>query len=171
MSLPRDRSRECDQEAVFELVDGGLGPARRREVREHIDGCPGCKRIYRREIGLSRSLCSMEYAGSGFGSVSRSVAMALPTRRTRARFLWALLSVALLGVSLLALELYQSGPVGPVVDVLGMFWNFISETAELVRAALAAVGPVLLIALGAGALFDLLVATAVVTAVRRSRRA
>ena len=60
MSLPHDRSRECDPEAVFELADGGLGPARRREVREHLDGCHGCKEVYRRERGLSRSLCSME---------------------------------------------------------------------------------------------------------------
>lgn len=171
MSLSHDRSRECDPEAVFELVDGGLGQARRHDLREHLDACPGCGEIYRREMGLSRSLCSMQYMEFGYGSVSRSVAMALPTRRMRARFLWALLSVALLAVSLLALELYQSGPVGPVVDALGVFWGFVTGASDVVRAVFAAVGSGLLIALGLGAVFDLLVAAAVVTAVRRSRRA
>jgi hypothetical protein len=113
----------------------------------------------------------MEYAEFRHGSVSRSVAMALPTRRMRARFLWALLSVALLAVSLLALELYQSGPVGPVVDTLGVFWGFVAGASDVARAVFATVGSVLLIALGLGAVFDLLVAAAVVTAVRRSRRA
>ena len=171
MSLPRDRSRDCDPEAVFELADGGLGAARRREVREHLEGCPKCEQIYRREVGLSRSLCSMDFSGFGHGSVSRSVAMALPTRRMRARFLWALLSAALLAVSLLALEVYQSGPVGPIVDALGMFWGFVSGAADVARGIFATVGPALLVALFAGALFDLVVAAAVVTAVRRSRRA
>ena len=96
--------------------------------------------------------------------------MALPTRRMRARFLWALLSVALLAVSLLALELYQSGPVGPVVDALSVFWGFVTAAAEVARAALSTAAPVLLIALGVGALLDLFIAGVVFTATRRSRR-
>ncbi|MGI8909937.1 MAG: zf-HC2 domain-containing protein [Rubrobacteraceae bacterium] len=171
MSLPRDRCRECDPESVFELADGGLGPARKREVRDHLEGCPGCKDLYRREVGLSRSLCSLEYAVMRSGAVPRSVAMALPTRRLRARFMWALLAAALLAVSLLALELYRSDPIVPIVDVLGMFWGFLAGAAEAARAAFAAVAPVLLIALGVGALFDLVIAAAVLTAARRSRRA
>lgn len=169
MSLPRDRGCECDREAVFELADGGLKPSRKRELREHLEECPGCKDVYRREMGLSRSLCSLKYAESG--SVSRSVAMALPTRRMRARLLWALLSAALLAVSLLALELYQSGPVEPVVDALGVFWGFVSGAAEIARSAFAAAAPVILAALGVGALLDLLLAAVVLTAARRSRRA
>jgi len=170
MSLPRDRSRECDHEAVFELADGGLGPSRGREVRDHLEDCPGCKDEYRRELGLSRSLCSLEYAASRSGSISRSVAMALPTRRLRARFMWTLLAAALLAVSLLALEIYQSDPIVPVVDALSLFWGFVAGAADVARAALATVGSVLLIALGIGTFLDLLIAAAVLTAARRSRR-
>ena len=170
MSLPHDRSRGCDPEAVFELADGGLGPARKREVRDHLDECPECKGIYRREMGLSRSLCALKYAESGSDSISRSVAMALPTRRMRARFLWALLAAALLAVSLLALEIYQSDPIVPVVDALSVFWGFVAGAAEVTRAAFAAAGSVLLVALGVGALLDLLIAAAVLTAARRSRQ-
>lgn len=171
MSLPHDRSRECDPEAVFEFADGGLGPARRREVRDHLDRCPGCKGVYRRELDLSRSLCSLEYLASRPGSISRSVAMALPTRRVRARFLWALLAVALLAVSLLALEIYHSDPIVPVVDALSVFWGFVAGASEVARAAFAAAGSMLLVALGVGALLDLLIAAAVFTAARRSRQA
>ena len=170
MSLPRDRCRECDPEAVFELADGGLGPARKREVRDHLEDCPGCKDLYLSEVGLSRSLCSLEYAAIKSGSVPRSVAMALPTRRLRARFMWALLAASLLAVSLLALELYRSDPIAPIVDFLGMFWGFLAGAAEIARAAFEAAAPVLLVALGVGALLDLLIAAAVLTAAHRSRR-
>lgn len=170
MSLLRDHGRECDPEAIFELVDGSLGPARKREVRGHIEGCPGCRAMYRREVGLSRSLCSLEYSGIRPGSIPRSVAMALPTRRIRVRLLWGLLAAALLAVSLLALELYQSDPVVPVVEALGVFWGFLAGAADVARAVFAAVGPVILVALGIGALLDLAIAAAVLTAARRSRR-
>lgn len=170
MSLPRDRCHECDPEAVFDLADGGLGPARKREVRDHLEKCPGCKDLYGRELGLSRSLCSLEYAEIKSGYIPRSVAMALPTRRLSARFMWTLLAAALLMISLLALELHRSDPIAPMVDFLGMFWGFLAGAADVAHASLATAAPVLLVALGVGAALDLIIAAAVFTALR-SRRA
>ena len=84
--------RPCDPEPVFELADGSLGPEREREIRAH--GEWRLPDSLRGELRLNASLGSLEFEETD--SVCRSVAMALPTRSTKARLLWAVLAVFLL---------------------------------------------------------------------------
>jgi predicted anti-sigma-YlaC factor YlaD len=81
----------CDPESVFELADGSLGSEREREIRAHLRGCSSCRTLYERELRLNASLSSLELEETN--SVCRSVAMALPTRSTKARFLWDVIQV------------------------------------------------------------------------------
>ena len=161
-------TRRCDPEVIFELADGTLGQGRVREVRAHLDDCPGCRELYEEELELNTSLRSMAFAEPR--SVCPQVAMALPTRPLKARLLWAALALALLLVASLALSLDGINPAVFAVNALGVFWGVVSGFAEVVQAVLVVVGPILLFALVAGALLDLFVAAALFWTTRRSAR-
>jgi predicted anti-sigma-YlaC factor YlaD len=158
----------CDPEAIFELADGALGPGRVREVRAHLDDCPGCRQLYEEELELNASLRAMKFAQSR--SVCPQIAMELPTRPLKARLLWAALALALLLVASLALSLDGASPMDFAVSALGAFWSLVSGFADVVQAVLVVAGPVLLVALAAGALFDLLLAAALLRTTRRRAR-
>jgi predicted anti-sigma-YlaC factor YlaD len=158
----------CDPEVIFELADGALGPGRRREIRAHLNDCPGCRELYERELELNACLRSMEFAQSR--SVCPGVAMALPTRPLKARLLWAVLALALLLVASLALSLEGASPMVFAVSVLGVFWSLVSGFADVVQAVLVVAGPILLLALAAGALLDLLLAAVLLRTTRRHAR-
>lgn len=161
----------CDPERIFELADGVLVPERERAVRSHLAGCEECRRRYRREVNLSSSLCSCDFAEARACSVSRQVAMALPTRPAKARALWALLAAALLVVALAALELGGSDPAALAIGVLGAFWGIATGAADVARTMFPAAAPGILVAFGIGAFADVLIAAAVFSAARRARRA
>src|SRR5919112_928096 len=88
MSTPR----HCDPQVIFELADGALGREQTRVVRDHLEACPGCRKLYEKELRLSAFLGSLELAEPR--SVRPGVAMALPTRPLKARLLWAALALA-----------------------------------------------------------------------------
>lgn len=165
MSAPR----RCDPEVIFELADDALGPERAREVRDHLEACPGCRELYERELQMNDSLRCLEFAEPR--SVCPSVAMALPTRPLKARLLWASLALALLLVASLALSLDGTNPAVFAVNALGVFWAVVSGFADAARTMLVAAGPVLLVALAVGALIDLSLAAALLWTTRRRARA
>jgi predicted anti-sigma-YlaC factor YlaD len=165
MSAPR----RCDPQAIFELADDALGPERAREVRDHLETCPGCRELYERELQMNASLRCLEFAEPR--SVCPSVAMALPTRPLKARLLWAALALALLLVASLALSLDGTNPAVFAVNALGVFWAVVSGFADAARTMLVAAGPVLLVALAVGALIDLSLAAALLWTTRRRTRA
>ncbi|CAA9466251.1 MAG: hypothetical protein AVDCRST_MAG05-83 [uncultured Rubrobacteraceae bacterium] len=158
----------CDPERVFELADGGLSPEAEREVRDHVGRCPGCRELYKEELSLSASIGSLAVGPTR--SVCREVAMALPTRLVGGRILWAGLAVALLATVSLALSLDGTNPAALAVDSVVAFWGFVSGLAEVAEAFLAAAGPALLVALGVGAVVDLLIAGVVFSVSRRRAR-
>jgi predicted anti-sigma-YlaC factor YlaD len=164
MSAPR----RCDPEVIFELADDALGPERAREVRDHLEACPGCRELYERELELNASLRCLEFAEPR--SVCPSVAMALPTRPLKARFLWAALAVALLLVASLALSLDGTNPAVFAVNALEVFWGLVSGFTDLIGTVFIATGTVLLGALAVGALVDLLIAATVIVLTRRRTR-
>lgn len=163
----------CDHEMVFELADGGLEGKTAREVRDHLRRCPGCHELYEHELKLNSYLGSLDFPASGSCSVHRAVAMALPTRSAVSRLLWAALAGAMLILTVAYLELHGTDLVMVVMSVLAACWGFVSGSADVVRAVLAAAGPTVLLVLGFGALVDLVIATAAyyVVAVSRGRRA
>ena len=162
--------RRCDPETVFELADGALGANRAREARAHLDECPECREAYERELELNALLRSCELADPRAPSVCRTIAMALPTRPLRARVMWASVAAVLLIVASLALSLDGTNPLVFAANALGVFWDVVSEFADMVRTTLVAAGPILLAALVVGALLDLcLVAAFLWTTRRRSR--
>ena len=163
----------CDHELVFELADGDLEGEAAREVRSHLRNCPGCNELYEHEVRLNAYLGSLDFPGSRSCSVHRAVAMALPTRSAVSRLLWAALAGALLLLAVVYLELNGAEPVMVVMSVLVTCWGFVSGSADVVRAVLAAAGPTLLLVLGFGALVDLVIATAAyyVAVSRRAREA
>ncbi len=165
MSTPR----RCDPEAIFELADGALGPEQTRVVRDHLEACPGCRKLYEKELRLSAFLGSLELAEPR--SVRPGVAMALPTRPLKARLLWATLAVALLLGASLALSLDGSHPAVFAVNALGAFWAVVSGFADVASTMLVAAGPILLVALAVGALIDLSLAAALLWTTRRRTRA
>jgi anti-sigma factor RsiW len=158
----------CDPEAIFELADGTLGPGRMLEVRAHLNDCPGCQELYEKELDLNAYLRSMQFAQSQ--SVCPQVAMALPTRPLKARLLWAVLALALLLAASLALSLEGTSPMVFVVSALGVFSSLVSGFADVVQAVLVVAGPILLVALAAGALLDLLLAAVLLRTTRRHAR-
>ena len=160
----------CDPEKVFELADGGLSAEQGREIRAHLTRCPECEKLYERERDLNTFLSSLDYSTVCARSVSRGVAMALPTRSIGARLLWGLLAGALLIAALVSLELNGTEPVILAMSTLSACWGFIAGSAELLRAVLAAAGTTILLVLALGALADILIALAVVS-LRRGRRA
>ena len=96
--------------------------------------------------------------------------MALPTRLVGGRILWAGLAVALLAAVSLALSLDGTNPAALVVDSVVAFWGFVSGLAEVAEAFLAPAGTALLVALGIGAVVDLLIAGVVFSVSRRRAR-
>lgn len=172
MSLSREQDgRGCDPEAVFELADRELDREREREVRAHLESCSGCLSLYNQEISLSASLGAAKMTGAQPCSVSRVVAMSLPTRPAKVRLLWAVLSVALLFAALATLQLSGANPINYLSDALGILWGYVSEFAGVSRVVFAVVGPVLLISLGIGAALDVFIAAAIFSASRHARRA
>jgi predicted anti-sigma-YlaC factor YlaD len=161
-------SGRCDPQVIFELADGALGPERAREIRDHLEACPGCRKLYEKELELSAFLDSLELAEPR--SVCPGVAMALPTRPLKARLLWATLALALLLVASLALSLDGTHPAVFAVNALGVFWGVVASLADVTRAALIAAGPVLLLALVVGALLDLLLAAVLLWTTRQRTR-
>jgi hypothetical protein len=162
-------SGRCDPQVIFELADGALGPQRAREIRDHLEACPGCRELYEKELELSAFLGSLELEEPR--SVHPAVAMALPTRPLKARLLWTALALALLLVASLALSLEGTHPAVFAVNALGVFWGVVSGFADVARAILVAAGPVLLAALAVGALLDLSLAAALLWMTRRRARA
>lgn len=162
----------CDHERVFQLADGGLEGETAHDVRNHLRRCPGCHELYEHEVNLNSHLGSVDLLGPRSCSVHRAVAMALPTRSAASRLLWAVLAGVLLLLAVVYLELNGTEPVMSVMSVLAACWGFVSGSADVVRAVLAAAGPTVLIVLGFGALVDLVIATAAYhVAVSRGRRA
>ena len=96
--------------------------------------------------------------------------MALPTRLVGGRILWAGLALALLGAVSLALSLDGTNPPALALDSVVAFWGFVSGLAEVAEAFLVAAGPGLLVALGVGAILDLLIAGVVFSVSRRRAR-
>jgi hypothetical protein len=160
--------RRCDPQAIFELADGALGAERGREVRDHLEACPGCRKLYEKEQELNAFLDSLEFAESR--SVRPGVVMALPTRPLKARLLWAALALALLLLALIALSLDGTNPAVFAVNTLGVFWGFVSGFADVSQTILVVAGPVLLGALVVGALLDLFLAAALLWTTRRRTR-
>ena len=158
----------CDPEPIFELADGSLAPEREREVREHLKDCRRCLSLYERELRLNASLSSLEFGEAG--SVCQVVAMALPTRSIRVRLLWAGLALVLLLTTSVALILYGTNLAVLVIDALNVFWGFVAGLADVVQVVFAAVGPALLVALGIGALVDLIIGVVYLSVSRRRAR-
>ena len=160
--------RRCDPQLIFELADGALGPERAREVRAHLEACPGCRKLYEKEQQLNAALDSLEFTEAR--SVCPDVVIALPTRPLKTRLLWAALALALLVVALLALSLAGTTPAVFAVNALGVFWGVVSGFADAAQTVLVAAGPIIVIALGVGALLDLSLAAALLWTTRRRPR-
>jgi len=158
----------CDPEPMFELADGSLAAEREREVRAHLKDCKGCQALYERELRLNASLGSLAFDEPR--SVCRGVAMALPTRSTRARLLWAGLAVTLLLTASVILMLGGTNLAALFVEAMGAFWGLVAGFADVVQVVFAAVGPALLIALAVGALVDLVIAAIYLSVTRRRAR-
>lgn len=158
----------CDPEPIFELADGSLAPEQEREVRAHLRGCKGCQALYRKELRLNASLGSLEF--DEHRSVCPGVAMALPTRSVKARLLWASLAVVLLLTTSVILILFGTNFAVVVVDALNVFWGFVAGFADVLQVVFAAFGPALLVALGVGALVDLVIAAVYLSVSRRRAR-
>ena len=158
----------CDPEPVFELADGSLGPERERGIRAHLRACSGCRTLYERELRLNASLGSLEFEETN--SVCRSVAMALPTRSTKARLLWAMLAVVLLLMASVAMIFFGTNLAVLVVDAMNVFWGFVAGFADVIQVVFAAIGQALLIALAIGAFVDLAIAAVYLGVSRRHTR-
>jgi predicted anti-sigma-YlaC factor YlaD len=161
--------RRCDRQAIFELTDGALGPVREREMRNHLESCPGCRELYEKELELNAALGSMELAEPR--SVCQGVAMALPTRPLKARLLWSALAVTLLLAASLASSLDGTHPAVFAVNALGVVWGVVSGFVDVALTLLVAAGPLVLGALVVGALLDLLLAAVLLWTTRRRTRA
>ena len=166
--MSRTGGPRCDPERVFELADGGLPAEAELEVRSHLGRCPDCRELYEDELRLNACIGSLEVGEAR--SVCREVAMALPTRLVGGRILWAALALALLGAVSLALSLDGTNPPALALDSVVAFWGFVSGLAEVAEAFLVAAGPGLLVALGVGAILDLLIAGVVFSVSRRRTR-
>ena len=166
--MSRPGGPRCDPERVFELADGGLPAEAELEVRAHLGRCPACRELYEDELRLNACIGSLELGEAR--SVCREVAMALPTRLVGGRILWAGLALALLGAVSLALSLDGTNPLALALDSVVAFWGFVSGLAEVAEAFLVAAGPGLLVALGVGAILDLLIAGVVFSVSRRRAR-
>lgn len=166
--MSRSGGLRCDPEGVFELAEGEISPGRERELRAHLDGCPGCRELYAEELNLNA--CLGEFEAGETRSVCREVAMSLPTRSVAVRLVWVGLAGGLLIATVLALGLDGTNPAAFAIEVLGAFWGFVSGLSDATEALLVALGPMLLLALALGAVLDLLIAGAVFSLSRRRAR-
>lgn len=167
MSLPGGCG--CSPEQVFELADRSLTPEREKEVLEHLERCPECLALYKRETRLNACLESLSFSEPR--SVCEGVAMALPTRPLKARLMWTLLASGLLSIALFALVISGINPAVFLVDTMTMFWGSASVLTGLLGTVLAVAGGTLLVALAVGALIDLLLVGVLLSVVRRRTRA
>lgn len=158
----------CDPQRVFELAEGELSPDDEGSVRGHLKGCRACMDLYQEELEINARIGSLEVGETR--SVCREVAMALPTRLTGVRIVWAGLAVMLLAIASLALSLDGTNPASFAVEALGAFWGFVSGLSNVTESLLVATGPVLLLALGFGALVDLTIAGVILSVTRRRAR-
>lgn len=169
MSGGREEQRACcDPEAVFELADGAVGPGRGRELFSHLESCPGCREHYEKEKSLSENLSAID--GAGFAetpSVCREVAMALPTRSVKTRFMWAALAVGIILSAVFALVLDGKSPFIAASGMVDALWSVASGFADMAAMIVGLAGPVIVAALVVGAVFDVLVAGVVFSAMRR----
>ena len=166
MSLPPGYN--CDPEEVFALADRALTPRREREIREHMNSCAECRKMYEKETQLNSCLKSLDF--SGVCSVRERVVMALPTRPLKVRLLWALLSGVLLLVALFAL---MSSGVNPAMFFMGsmeVFWSTTAMLTDLLDTAVSIAGGTILVALAVGAFLDLLLVTVLLSVSRRRTR-
>ena len=166
MSLPGNC--RCEPEEIFELADRALTPEKERMVLSHLDQCPECYELYKRETQLSSCLESLNFSEPC--SVRAKVAMALPTRPLKARLLWALLAVAMLSAALFALIVSGANPVVFVVDAMMVFWGSASVLTDVLDTVFAVAGGTLVVVLAVGALLDLLLAAVLVSVNRRRTR-
>lgn len=166
--MNRSGGPRCDPEGVFELAEGEISPERELAVRAHMDGCPGCKGLYKNELSLNARLGGLEVDETP--SVCREVAMSLPTRPVMVRLAWVGLAGGLLLATVVALGLDGTNPAAYAIEILGAFWGIISGLSDATEALLVAAGPMLLLALAVGAIVDLLIAGAVVSISRRRAR-
>lgn len=161
----------CDEERIFDLAERTLEPDEARSVRTHLDECPGCLRLYERNVELNARLNSIGSPDEVSHSVCRDVVMAIPTRSVRARIYWGALAFGLLVVALLASYLSGSNLVALASSTVGIVVSFVSGFAEMARTILVMGGPVILIALLVGTLVDVLIAVVLLSALRRRSRA
>ena len=96
--------------------------------------------------------------------------MALPTRSTKARLLWAMLAVVLLLMASVAMIFFGTNLAVLVVDAMNVFWGFVAGFADVIQVVFAAIGQALLIALAIGAFVDLAIAAIYLGASRRHTR-
>jgi hypothetical protein len=96
--------------------------------------------------------------------------MALPTRSLGTRVLWGLLAGTLLVAALVSLELNGTEPVILAMSALSACWSLIVGSVEVARVVFANAGTTILLALGLGALADVLIALTVVFVKNRGRR-
>jgi anti-sigma factor RsiW len=158
----------CEPEEIFEFADRALTPEREQRVRAHLEQCPECHELYKRETRLNSCLKSLSFSEPC--SVRAGVAMALPTRPLKARLLWTLLAGVLLSTALFALGINGVNPAVFIVDAMTMFWGSASMLTDLLDTVLAVAGGVLLGALAVGAVLDLLLAAVLMSVVRRRTR-
>lgn len=158
----------CDPEPIFELADGSLEPGRETEVRAHLRGCGACRTLYEKELRLNSTLGSMAFEEPR--SVCQGVAMALPTRSLKARLLWACIALALLLTTSVTLMLGGTNFAFLFVEAMSVFWGVVAGFADVIQVVFAVIGPIILIALAAGALLDLVLAAVYVSVSRRRAR-
>lgn len=163
----------CDPEKVFEFADGGgseLSPEQEREMREHLAYCPGCREMYERELDLNAFLSSLDFSGARSSrSVSRGVAMALPTRPVGIRILWGLLAGALLVVAFASSGFDGTRPVILTMNAVGACWDFVAGSAAVACMVFTTAGSAILLVLALGALADLLIVFTLLFASRYRR--
>jgi anti-sigma factor RsiW len=110
------------RESIQELVDGTLGPIRRAELEQHLDGCDGCRRLaadlgYVRELGASLDQLEpparvwMQVAGQ-LRREGRVAPPAPPVRQRHAALL-ALAAALVLAVTASLVVLLRDGAQAP----------------------------------------------------------
>lgn len=160
----------CDPEMIFEFSERSLDAGRTREAKLHLEECPGCRDLYEREVRINERLGSLKFSETNQRSVCESVAMALPTRQMKARLLWAVLAVGLLGIALFALGAQDASPTAFVMEAVEAFQGTSMLLIDLLGTTLAAAGSIVLIALAVGAVLDLLLVGVLFSVSRRRTR-
>lgn len=164
----------CDPEEIFELVEGTLEPEERRLIRAHLETCTNCRDRYEREVSLNAGLCSgtpgNPQAGGAtncIASVSREVALRIPTRSRLARLMWGMLAIGILITTTLALGFGGDNPIFMATGGTQTVLDYVSAVSDVSALLLALIAPFVLIALAVGFLVDLVIAGIVFSALRR----